>query len=128
MKFALVMLLLSGSAAYAAEPEPVLHRFGAWGSITEKDPNYASLLKPWIYFGWTNGFLQGRQPSEAAHYMELHDCLERMGVEQAVAMIDKYYKDHPEKWDRALGVQMLEALTVAAGPCEGKNPFKRGSK
>jgi hypothetical protein len=28
---------------------------------------------------------------------KLHDCLERMGVEQAVAMIDTYYKDHPEK-------------------------------
>jgi hypothetical protein len=51
----------------------------------------------------------------------LRTCLEGIPVDQAVAMIDKYYKDHPEKWSQVLTVEILEAVTISGGPCEGKN-------
>jgi hypothetical protein len=38
-------------------------------------------------------------------------------------MIDKRFKDHPEKWSNPLTQQFLEALTVPGSACEGKNPF-----
>jgi hypothetical protein len=43
--------------------------------------------------GWSNGFLQSRGPGAN----ELMNCLNGMDAEQAVAMIDKYYKEHPER-------------------------------
>jgi hypothetical protein len=122
-KFALVILLLSGSAAYATDS--ILVSFSAWGDLTTADPQHAATDRGWIYIGWTNGFFQSYPSGELSRYTELHGCLSKMGLVQALAMIDKYYKDHPEKWDHALGEQMLEALTVAGGPCEGKNPLKR---
>jgi hypothetical protein len=94
------------------DADPVVHTFKLWG--TTKPIERMSL-----YWGWTNGFLQAR--GERA--VGLADCLDRISTDQALAMIDKHYKDHPEKWSRPLGAQMLEALTVAGGPCEGKNPL-----
>jgi len=38
-------------------------------------------------------------------------------------VIDKRYKDHPEKWSHPITQQLLEALTVKGGPCEGENPL-----
>ena len=66
--------------------------------------------------GWSNGFLQSRGPGAN----ELMNCLNGMDAEQAVAMIDKYYKEHPERWSRPFGEEIPEALTVAGGPCQGK--------
>jgi hypothetical protein len=45
-----------------------------------------------------------------------------MPYDQAVAMIDKYYDDHPERWSNDLGDGIVQALTVAGGPCSGKAP------
>jgi hypothetical protein len=98
-KFALVMVLLSGSAAYAGDP--ILIDLGGWGAITTEDSQHAAGDKAWLYLGWTNGFFQSYPPGEFSRYKELHSCLSKMSIEQAVAMIDKYYKDHPEKWGRA---------------------------
>jgi hypothetical protein len=94
--------------------DPVVHKFSLWdiGDKTRKQQ---------LYWGWTNGFLQGR--GDGAD--ELDTCLSKMSIEQAVAMIDKYYKDHPERWSRAFGDEVLEALTVDGGPCEGKNVWVR---
>jgi hypothetical protein len=39
---------------------------------------------------------------------------------QAIAMIDKYYKDHPERWARDFGRELLNALTIVGGPCVGE--------
>jgi len=90
--------------------DPVLHKFELWGKATEDE-------KLWVYAGWTNGFFQAR----GQRSMSLRTCLEGISQEQAVAMVSKQYNDHPEKWSHPLGEQMLEALTVAGSPCEGKN-------
>ena len=93
--------------------QPVLHKFELWKSNTVTE-------KMSLYWGWTNSFFQAR--GERA--LKLVDCLDTMSYEQAIAMIDKHYKDHPEKWSRGLGEQILEALTMSGSPCEGKNPLK----
>jgi hypothetical protein len=52
------------------------------------------------------------------------DCLETLTYDQAIAMIDKRFKDHPEKWSSLITPEILEALTVPGSACEGKNPFE----
>lgn len=94
--------------------DPVLHKFELWGTM--KSP----LEKLIFYQGWTNGFLAARGPRG----LELATCLDGLSGEQAVAMIDKRYKNHPEQWSRPIGEQVLQALTVEGGPCEGKNPLQ----
>jgi hypothetical protein len=71
--------------------DSVVHRFELWEIGTERD-------KSSLYLGWTNGFMHRRGPKGGA----LADCLETMATKQAVAMVDKYYKDHPEKWSDVL--------------------------
>jgi len=39
------------------------------------------------------------------------------GADQAIAMIDKYYQDHPERWTIPLGQALVEALMIENGPC-----------
>ena len=92
--------------------ERVVHTFALWGQLKE-------IEKLFFYAGWTNGFFQGR----GSRGLELAECLEGITRSQATAMIDKAYKDHPEKWSRPLGEQVIAALTVDGGPCQGKNPF-----
>ena len=114
MAFALVFCV-SVSAALAANP--VVHQFKLWAIGTQND-------KLLLYWGWTNGFFQGRGQRGVA----LETCLEGIAGDQVVAMIDKQYKDHPEKWSDPFGTQVIEALTIAGGPCEGKNPFAPDAK
>jgi hypothetical protein len=93
--------------------DPVVHTFELWGTAKKGE----HVL---IYWGWTNGFFQGR-PSG----LRLLRCIEGISSEQAVAMIDKRYHDHPEKWAHPLGQEIIEALTEAGGPCEGIDPFQK---
>jgi hypothetical protein len=109
LRFLVAFLVLLGTAGAV----PVIHRFEVWGKLPADGHLY-------LYTGWTNGFLLGR--GQAA--MPLMKCLEGMTTDQATAMIDKHYKDHPEHWSHGLAQEMLEALTVEGGPCEGKNPAK----
>lgn len=106
----LVLTVLLTCAPLRAEP--VIHKFEIWG----KTPK---IEKVDLYFGWTNGFLQSR----GSRALELGDCLDSMSYEQAIALIDKRSKDHPELWSHPLGEQILAALTVEGGPCQGKNPL-----
>jgi hypothetical protein len=92
--------------------DPVIHKFELWGKSSQLD-------KMNIYIGWTNGFLAARGPRG----MEFAKCLDQMSMEQATAMIDKRYNDHPELWLHPLGEQILDAVTAGGGPCEGKNPL-----
>jgi hypothetical protein len=109
LKMALLMFFVSGILFGDA----VVHSFQQlWGSAPERE-------KVGLYWGWTNGFIQKRGDGA----VEFAECLEKMTTEQAVAMVNKYYKDHPEKWARPFGEQILEALTVQGGTCEGKNPL-----
>ena len=96
--------------------DPVVHKFQLWGTMNP-------LEKLIFYQGWTNGFLVARGESG----VELASCLDEITGEQAIAMIDKRYKDHPERWSHPITQQMLEALTAEGGPCEGKNPLPADS-
>jgi len=72
-----------------------------------------------MYLGWSNGYFAGYGPQA----FPLRSCIEgSIPYQQAVAMIDKYYDDHPEKWGFNLSDEIVEALTVAGGPCSGKAP------
>jgi hypothetical protein len=97
------------------QADPVVHKFQIWGTM--KNP----LEKLIFYQGWTNGFLVARGPGG----LELANCLDSdLSIDQAIAMIDKQYKEHPENWSRPITDQILHALTVE-GPCEGKNPLPK---
>jgi hypothetical protein len=86
-----------------------------------------------MYVGWTNGYLTGASdnattPEQKRRLRGLFDCLGQTSYPQAVAVIDKYYKDHPELWKRFLSDMIIDALTVRGGPCEGKAPHAKAGK
>ena len=86
----------------------MFHKFEYWGQIS-RDERLA------FYNGWTNGFLFAQEEKG----LPLANCLVKVSYGQALAMVDKYYKDHPEKWSNPISVGVLEALTVKDGPCPG---------
>jgi hypothetical protein len=98
-------------AVVSAQASGVIQRFQYWGTVNQ-------LEKLILYNGWTNGFFAAR----GSRGLELADCLETVTSEQAIAMIDKRHKDHPEKWSHPITQQVLEVLTVEGGPCAGKIP------
>jgi len=104
-----LMILLSRGLLCA---DSVVHKFELWGKGTDVD-------RLNLYWGWTNGFLQASGPRG----VELAVCLDGMTTTQALAMIDKRFKEHPELWSHPLGEQILNALTAEGGPCQGKNPL-----
>ena len=101
-----------------ADAATAVHAFRVWGmeSDTQKRTYDEKLA---MYIGWSNGYFSGR----GAQAFPLRSCVEdNIPYIQAVAMIDKYYDDHPEKWSNDLGDGIVQALTVAGGPCSGKAP------
>jgi len=97
----------------AENADSVVHKFQLWGTMKQSE-------KLIFYQGWTNGFFVERGPRG----LELANCLDVLDSEQAIAMIDKQYKEHPENWSRPITEQIIEALT-SAGPCAGKNPLPK---
>ncbi|MGD1068815.1 MAG: hypothetical protein ABSB15_01635 [Bryobacteraceae bacterium] len=106
-----IWVLILGCSLLGADP--VLQKFSLWGDIkaAEKSATYA---------GWTNGFFTADHDERAK---EFYTCLSRMSNDQALATIDKHYRDHPERWSNNLGSEIFQAVTVSGGPCEGKNPL-----
>jgi hypothetical protein len=100
------------------DADPIVHKFELWGKATKKTE------KLLLYWGWTNGFVIGKD----FHVTPFSSCLESMTPDQAIAMVDKYYTDHPEQWSQPLGLGIIEALTVANSPCEGKHPLPPAAK
>jgi len=101
-----------------AEAASAVHTFRVWGmeSATQKS-TYSEKLS--MYVGWSNGYFSGR----GAQGFPLRSCIEdNIPYDQAIAMIDRYYDDHPEKWSNDLSDEIVKALTVAGGPCSGKAP------
>lgn len=115
LAFLVTLVVLPACKSLGADP--VLHKFQLWGTMDRVD-------KLNFYLGWTNGFLAAR----GQRGLDLANCLETLDNEQAIAMIDKQYKEHPERWSRPIGDQILQALTIEGGPCEGKNPLQTDSK
>lgn len=109
-----IRIVLAVMLAYStlAKANPVLHHFELWGTMTERD-------KLPFYIGWLNGFLTAR----GAVGVQLVGCLSKMSYPQAIAMINKYYDGHPEKWSSSATEQILDALTVPGSVCEGKRPI-----
>jgi hypothetical protein len=112
MKLRILTLILLIPAVLGADP--VIHKFQLWGGAGPEG-------KLNLYWGCTNGFLQWRGSGAP----ELSACLQKMTPDQAMAMVDKYYRDHPERWSQPLGGEILRALTMNGGPCEGKNVWEK---
>jgi hypothetical protein len=99
-----------------------VHTFRVWGmsSETQKRPYDEKLA---MYVGWSNGYFSGR----GAQAFPLRACIEdNVPYSQAIAMIDKYYDNHPEKWSSDLSIAIVDALTATGGPCSGKAPKQSG--
>jgi hypothetical protein len=45
--------------------------------------------------------------------MRFGPCLDEMKLPQAVAIVEKWVKDHPERWHKTLASQAFDALQVA---------------
>lgn len=105
-----ILIILLPHASVQADP--VIHKFEYWGTLEPTG-------KLNFFSGWTNGFFGARTNGKP-----LALCLENISYVQSIAMIDKYYRDHPEHWSDAIGAAILEALTVEGGPCPGKNPLR----
>jgi hypothetical protein len=105
---------------YIAPGDPVLQNFGVWAA------NQTYQEKASLYHGWTNGFLSAAKryasQKQQKRIIDFGACLESMEYAKAVAIIDKYYKDHPELWQEPLPEMLVKALTGPGSPCEGKTP------
>jgi hypothetical protein len=97
--------------------ESLLHSFKLWGLMA------SPVEKLDIYVGFTNGFFFGpRSPK----FVTLLNCVEKnIPSAQAIAMIDKYYKENPQRWGMPLGQEVVAALTVKDGPCPGIDPWSK---
>lgn len=101
--------------AQESSDNTIFQQFSLWGSSPETDRLY-------LYAGFTNGYFAA--PAKETAKKRLSDCIiKNIPTKQAIAMIDKYYKDNPQRWSTLLAFGILEALTVKDGPCPGLNPF-----
>lgn len=97
---------------------PKLHQFKLWNTLSNVD-------KLIFLTGFTNGLVAGaatkqcpaNKPEQAA--LECIVVSKDPSYDQAIAMIDKYYKANPEKWNVPIGDAIVGALTVKGGPCAG---------
>jgi len=75
-----------------------------------------------FYQGWIDGFFIAKAPGlddkEIRERANLENCLSTIDIMQAVTIIDKYYRAHPEKWSNPAGLEILQDLT-SSGPCVG---------
>jgi hypothetical protein len=94
---------------------PAIHTLGAWGTTETPSEKLA------MYIGFVNGLFTHRG---GADFGDLMQCMQGVRYQQAIAMIDKYYKDNPQRWSKPLAEEILIALTVKDGPCPGLNPWK----
>jgi hypothetical protein len=88
---------------------PLIQNLDVWGTLTSDS-------KLIFYTGWESGlFTTTKDPGTLA----LGRCLEKLSFEQIVAMVDKRYADHPEAFKNPISMEIIKAVTVAGGPCEG---------
>ncbi|MHB2008786.1 MAG: hypothetical protein ACYCOX_12140 [Acidobacteriaceae bacterium] len=111
--FMIALVILATSML--ADADTAVHAFRVWGMETATQKStYGEKLD--MYIGWSDGYFSGR----GAQAFPLRSCIEdNVPYSQAVAMIDKYHEDHPEKWSNDLSDEIVQALTVAGGPCNG---------
>src|SRR5436309_7345026 len=99
----LTLIFFGSSTLFGQKDIPKLYKFQLWGGLSDQ------ATKLWFFMGFTNGLFKGstsplcidNTPSQS-----LISCVtidKELEANQAVAMIDKYYKDHPEKWNMQIG-------------------------
>ena len=122
---AAIVLCCFCAVGVSAQHIPRTHKFQLWASLDKND-------KENFFLGFTNGLLasgvtvlecNGDQPARRPMY----ECLlfsKDLELDQAIAMIDKYYKENPEKWGDPIGIAIIDALTVNGGPCAAPVPKK----
>jgi len=119
MRVVLKVLITVVALAHTVLCDPVLQNFGVWAA------NQTYQEKASLYHGWTNGFLSAAKryanQKQQQRIIDFAGCLERMEYSQAVALIDKYYNDHPELRQQPLPEMLLKALTAPGSVCEGKS-------
>jgi hypothetical protein len=98
--------------AVTAEGVGALRKFQIWGMLNSKVEKSSFLL------GFTNGLFEG--PRSAA-FLSLAACMEAMQQDEAIAMVDQYYREHPEKWGVPAAYGIISAITAKGGPCEGQS-------
>jgi hypothetical protein len=118
----LALLFASNLPDRAQEPSipqnPIFQTFAMWGSAPTDAERF------FLYVGFTNGFFSA--PSTDKGKTDFGDCImKNIPTKQAVAMINKYYKDNPQRWSTPLTLAIIEALTVKDGPCPNINPWAR---
>ena len=118
-KLLAVALIMAACVCLSAEDIPRTHKFQLWGTFDNETEKVV------FFTGFTNGLLtsgvtvlecNGNQPAKKPTY----ECVlfnKDLDLHQAIAMIDKYYKENPEKWNEPIGFAILDALTVKGGPC-----------
>lgn len=116
-KLAAILALSLITSAISQQSVPprnrTIHTFQIWGLLETKTQKLIFLN------GFTNGLFKGPR-SDA--FFTLRGCIEQTDMDQIIAMIDKYYKDNPEKWDLAIGTGIISAITQMGGPCSGMSP------
>lgn len=110
-----IMLMLACAEVGRTQGNPVLQTFQYWSTLQ------TPVEKMIFMQGFTNGFFAGPR---SARFLMLANCIEtKIDTAQSIAMVDKFYRDHPEKWNLPIGSGIVSALTIADGPCAGKNPW-----
>lgn len=90
--------------------------FGSWKSIPTADE------KAFTYMGFINGYFAGDRSTPM--FSKFANCIDQnISATQAVAMIDKYFNDNPQRWSASLSKGIVESLTVKDGPCPNLNPY-----
>jgi hypothetical protein len=116
---ALAILVFATSAVCGQDRSSWLHSFRLWGKVNEHE-------KMVLLWGITNGFWIGASGGDRTSGGFLTSgCQDKITVEQAIAMVDKHYRNTPEQWDTPLGIAVIKALTVKGGACEkySQNPW-----
>lgn len=118
MRMFTIALVILATSLPSGAATPAVHNFRVWGmSFDTQKRSYDEKLA--MYIGWSNGYFSGR----GRQAFPLRFCIENNApYDQAIAMIDKYYDNHPEKWGSDLSDEFVQALTVAGGPCSGEAP------
>ena len=89
----------------------VVHKFELWGDMQGSGEKLLFLS------GFTNGLFKGPRSRE---FLSLADRMGNVSSQQIIAMIDKYYRNNPERWNSPIGSEIVSAITVKGSPCEGK--------
>ena len=95
-------------------PSPLIQKFDLWGNLTPES-------KLFFYSGWASGlFTTAKDPGT----LTLGRCLEKLSLQQILAMIDRRYADHREGFKNPMSTEMIEAVTATGSPCEGIRAIK----